>query len=168
MTEVKRIGDLEIDEDIDFQRKEWHVERWGWVLMLIIALAGLLGAFGNGLLSSAAVQSGPVKVQYGRFERLLAPAQISVRLDQRVVQNGEARLRVDQSLLEYYTVQRIIPSPDSEEVAADHVTFVFKIPKAGKPFRITFNMESNRLGFAQGQVGIENGPTLRLSQFIYP
>ena len=70
MADLKIVGELQIDEDMDFQHKEWIAERWGWRIMALVLLAGLLGLFGQGPLSDKTVQSGSLLVQYGRFERL--------------------------------------------------------------------------------------------------
>jgi hypothetical protein len=166
--EIGKVGDLEIDQDLDFQQKEWSVERWGWVLMALLAIAGLLGLFGQGPLSRKSAANGPVKVEYGRFERLLAPVEWNLELDQQMLKNGEARVRVDKSLLNQYNIQRIEPQPESEEVAPDHVIFVFQVPQGGKGITINFNLQPIKLGPASGQVGQENGPMLPVNQFIYP
>ncbi len=73
---AKKVGSLEVDEDMQFQRKEWTVEHWSWIGMAIIAIAALLGLFGQGILSKTTVENGPIQVEYGRFERLLAPIQL--------------------------------------------------------------------------------------------
>jgi hypothetical protein len=46
--EVQRHGDLEIQEDLPFQRREWLVERVAWGVMALLIVAALLGLFGTG------------------------------------------------------------------------------------------------------------------------
>ena len=43
-----RHGDLEIDEDLPFQRREWFAERVAWAVMALLIAAALLGLFGTG------------------------------------------------------------------------------------------------------------------------
>ena len=138
MSPAKKADDLEISEDMDFQHKEWNAERWGWIFMLIVTIAALLGLFGQGPLSSASAEKDALHVRYGRFERLLAASQFNVRLDEAGAQNGEIRLQIDQSLLEAYTVQNIVPEPDSAELAPDQYLYVFKTPQAGPLPAIVF------------------------------
>jgi len=168
VSEIEKVGNLEIDQDMDFQHKEWSVERWGWIIMALLAIAGLLGLFGQGPLSITTVENGPVQVEYGRFERLLAPTHWNIQLDEGAVQNGEVRLRVEENLLNRYNIQQIEPQPKSEELAPDYTTFVFKAPQGGQGMNIHFNLEPNKPGQASGQVGLESGPMLQLNQFIYP
>jgi uncharacterized membrane protein YtjA (UPF0391 family) len=168
MPQPKKVDGLEISEDMNFQRKEWTAERWGWVFMLIVIIAALLGLFGQGPLSSASAESGVMQVRYNRFERLLAPTQLTVRLDQDSAENGEIRLQVDQSLMQAYTVENIFPDPESVEVSPNQYIYVFKTAQGGRPPDILFNLQPNRLGPASGQIGLENGQAVRLSQFIYP
>ena len=41
--ETDRVGDLEIHQDLPFQRRSWTVQRVGWAIMALVVLAGLLG-----------------------------------------------------------------------------------------------------------------------------
>ena len=52
------LGDLEVGQDLDFQRREWAVQRVGWGAMALVILAALLGLFGSsGPLSRAATNA---------------------------------------------------------------------------------------------------------------
>ena len=127
MPEEKQNDLLQINEDIEFQKKEWSWARLGWVLMLIIALAGLLGLFGQGPLSKSTARAGGIEVEYERFERLLSPAQIEVKLTQQDFQNGEARVQVDRNMLNMYNLQDIVPEPDQSILSGEFITYVFNV-----------------------------------------
>lgn len=43
---------VQVSEDLDFQRKEWRVQRIAWTCMAVLILAAALGAAGSGPLSS--------------------------------------------------------------------------------------------------------------------
>jgi hypothetical protein len=84
MAEVQRAGDLELNQDLRFQRRMWAVQRIGWAVMALVVLAGLLGLFGPGPLSSATAgkEEGPLLVEgYERFVRFRIPTTLQVRLD---------------------------------------------------------------------------------------
>jgi hypothetical protein len=168
MPRKEKVGNLEIEQDLDFQQKEWQFERWGWILMAAAVLAGLLGLFGQGPISNTVGENGPIQVQYEQFERLLAPAQYKIQIGPEGIQNGEAHLHVDQSLIDAYTVQSIVPQPDRVELSPDHQTYIFPVPQADKAVAIDFYLQSNRLGAVIGNIGVENGQMVPLSQFIYP
>ena len=46
--EVHRVGDLELDEHIGFQRRSWRVQRIGQIVVVLVVLAALAGLFGGG------------------------------------------------------------------------------------------------------------------------
>jgi hypothetical protein len=52
MNQLKRVGYLQIAEDMDAQRRDWKFQR---ICTVVMALAGLLGMFGGaGLMSRTA------------------------------------------------------------------------------------------------------------------
>ena len=159
---------LEINEDNEFQKKEWSWARWGWILMLIIAAAGLLGLFGQGPFSYATARADGIEVEYERFERLLAPAQIEVKLTQQDFQNREARVQVSRKMLNMYNLQRIVPEPDQSILSDDMITYVFKVDQARQPRQITFDLQPNHIGQVNGRIGLENGQPVQFTQFVYP
>lgn len=76
-----RHGNLDIEEDLPFQQRTWKVERVGWILMALIALASVLGLIDKGPLSqNRKGDPSTLEVQYNRFIHLETPAQLRVRL----------------------------------------------------------------------------------------
>ena len=43
MSELKRISGIDIDQDMEYQRREWRIHRIGWGVFALIILATLLG-----------------------------------------------------------------------------------------------------------------------------
>lgn len=168
MAKQKQGNGLEIDDDINFHRKEATVERVGWTVMALLALLGLVGLFGDGPLARTRAASGPVEVQYDRFERLLSPAQMVIHVAPEAAQNDEIRLQIERNLLNGLEVRGISPQPDSMELAPDRVVYVFKLTDPSRPMQITFDMETVKAGSHIGQVGVDNGALVRVNQFIYP
>lgn len=168
MSSVKKVGDLQIDQDLKFQKKEWSVERAGWLAMLLIVILAIFGLFGQGPLSSVTAEEDTLQVRYSRFGRLLAPAQIQVQVDAQQAASGEVKLMVDQGILSYYEVEKIVPEPDSVELAPDQITYTFKTISGEQPLEINFYLQADRLGTPNGKLSLVGGPTLSISQFIYP
>jgi hypothetical protein len=48
MPDVHRVGDLELEQDVQYQQRSWAFERIGWIAMSLIAIAALLGLTGSG------------------------------------------------------------------------------------------------------------------------
>lgn len=78
MANTQRVGDLELDQDIDFQRRSWAVQRVGWGVMALVALAALLGLFGPGPINNAITGSkeAPLWLEYKRFGRFQTSAML--------------------------------------------------------------------------------------------
>lgn len=171
MEKPKRIGSIEIDEDMDFQRVSWKVQRAGWVLMLLFIVAGFLGLFGNGPISSARAgdEASALLVEYDRFIRVHAPAATTFRIgNDAVFPDSTVRLWVDRSWLSAFEVRAITPEPVRAETEGRRVVYVFRVLPPASPLRITMDMEARRTGRITGEVGLTNGPAFRISQFAYP
>jgi hypothetical protein len=60
---------MEIETDLEFQRRVWRVPRVGWLIIGAAVVAALLGLFGTGPLSRASTDGGGLTVEYDRFAR---------------------------------------------------------------------------------------------------
>src|SRR5947209_3798236 len=62
----------EIQQDLPFQRRLWNFQRIAWAIMLLVAVAALLGLFGTGPLDNAKVgrEGSPLWLEFNRFGRL--------------------------------------------------------------------------------------------------
>jgi hypothetical protein len=168
MAERQQVGDLEINQDLKFQKKEWTAERIGWISMLAISIAALLGLFGQGLLSDTTAKNGSLQVHYGRFERLLSVTELEVLVDTSQVKDGEINLQLDRHWLSYYNVQRINPEPDQSELSPEYVTYTFSVGQGDGMLEIAYNLQAMRVGVSRGEIAVKDGPALKFNQLIYP
>ena len=170
MPGLRRIGDLELEEDIGFQRRDWAVRHIAWAVLVLVFLAALLGLFGNGILSKATLGDDgmPLQVEYQRFGRHKAPMGLKMRLGPEAVQEGKVRLWLERSYLNTMQVETIVPQPGSVESGANHLIYVFNVSSSNFPVEVTFLMQSESIGRQTGRLGLEGGPSLSFSQFIYP
>ncbi len=77
MTDVRRVGDLEVPEDLRFQRRQWLLHRAAWVLLVgLLVLAGL-GLFSSGPISyiSRASKDSRLARDYERYLRFGKPTE---------------------------------------------------------------------------------------------
>ncbi|MCA1626498.1 MAG: hypothetical protein LC742_00825 [Acidobacteria bacterium] len=170
MSGVKRIGDVEINQDLDFQRLVWTVQRVGWVVTALLIVAALLGLFGPGPLSWATAGEGgaPLRLEYNRFERYLAPTTLRVHTGAGAGREGQLRIWLDRTYLEGVQVESVTPQPDSVEAGTDRMTYVFQMPDPNGPTAITFNLLTQQIGTLRGRVGLAEGQTVTFTQFVYP
>jgi hypothetical protein len=167
---VHRHGDLEITEDLPFQRREWLAERVAWTIMALVIAAALLGLFGTGPLSrtTAGDEAGPLWLEYERFARLLAPAPLRVHLGPGAARDKPVLVWIDRRYIENLELQQVTPEPDSMEVGDERLIFSFQWAEGNGPAAVTFNMRPSRVGSLSGRVGLINGTAIKIQQFVYP
>jgi hypothetical protein len=166
---VQRVGDLEIFEDHDFQRKSWAVQRYLWTVMALVVLLGLLGLFGTGPLSntSAGNEGSPLVLHYNRFGRQRSPSKLVADMRPGTAGN-EARLWLSAEFLAGMEIEDIEPQPERVEAGPDRSALVFRLVAPGTPTRVTISMRPETLGQIRGHVSVDDAPALRFAQFIYP
>jgi hypothetical protein len=165
---IERLGSLEIDEDLIFERRQWGVQRAGWVVILLIVLAGLVGLLGPGPVSTVKAVSGALTVEYERVVRKQAPTELHVRLAPGAAQDGEVALFLDQAYLAKVGINSVIPEPIEMEATADGVVFRFAIEQPEQPAEIVFAIEPSEPGMTQGRLGLLEGAELTIDQLIFP
>ena len=170
MTQLKRVGELEIQQDLPHERLEWRIERVAWVTMALVLLAGLLGLLGPGPLSSATADArdSALRVEYNRFERYQSPSMLRVHLAPGAARDGKARLWLSRGYVENIELRHIDPEPESVEVEHDRLIYTFSLPEATRPTAVTFRFEGNKFWRLPVSVGLDGGPHLNLRQFFYP
>jgi hypothetical protein len=173
MADDSRVGEMEVGQDLEFQRRSWWWQRVGWALMVLTLVAALLGLFGSGGLLAAAEAGGrgsALWVEYNRFGRLDAEdTTLRVHLEQGAASGGGlVRLWLSREYLEGVVIRTITPEPESVEAGPDRFTYVFRASDPSRPVVLTFHLEPDRMGRLPGQIGLEGGQTISFSQFIYP
>lgn len=169
MAGPKRVGDLEIDSDVEFQLREWRFERIGWVAMLAAAVAALLGAFGRGPLSGAEAGAGtPLRVQYERFLRHNSPAPIELEVAPGGAGDSVVRVWIDHEYLREFDIDHIIPEPVHSEAAPGRTVYAFARSDVSRPARITFGLIPQGFGPLHARMGVGAAPPVEISQFVYP
>ena len=132
MTEQGRHGgNLQINEDIGFQRRVWRFQTAGRVVMALVVLAALLGLLEPGLLSNGASadspQAGLGGKEYERFLRFMKPTTLRIGLEPGAVTEGEARVWLGRQYIEGVQIQHVTPQPQSVEAGSKGFSYVFNI-----------------------------------------
>lgn len=168
MAGVQQVGDLEIAEDLHYQRRAWTIQRIGRAVMALIIAAALAGLIGTGPLSSAVAHSGPLHVAYHRFERLNAPGLLSIRVAGNVAAGNQIRIWLDRDYVDSLQVQQITPQPAQTLVGANRLIYVFDVAAGNRQTVIVFDLRFQAFGLHHGRVGLVGGPVASFRQFVYP
>lgn len=170
MANLKRVGDLEIDQDLDYQQRAWIIQRIGWLVIALVTFAGLLGVFGTGLLSNAKAgkQTDPFWLEYERFERFQSPAKLRLHFSPNAEQAGKIRVWFKRDYLENVQLQQVTPEPESVEAQSNRFIYTFANPKPDQPTTVTFYLQPDQIGALSGSVGLETGSPIPFNQLVYP
>lgn len=170
MSSIQRVGDLEIEQDHDFQRLSWRMQRVGWIILALVLLAGLLGLFGSGPLAHATVGApgSPLRLEYDRFGRIDAPSTLTALVRPSTRRPGEAILHLDRGFTDFFQIERMQPTPDRTEAGADHSVYVFRATGSPGPVRVTFRLRPDQPGLLTGRVRQDGGSWLTFHQLVYP
>lgn len=155
--------DLDIDENIAFQRREWRAQRIGWWLLALFVAAGLAGLFGGGPLSSAstAAPGGALRIEYERFIRRGALTRIAVHLD--TAAPAVQELRLSREYFDSVRIQQVTPAPRTTHVGPGDVTMTFD--GAGES-TIVIDLEPLSTGTHQAVIAAANGAAT-FTQYAY-
>ncbi len=170
MSSLPRVGDLEIEQDHDFQRRSWRLQRVGWIVLVVVIAAALLGLFGSGPLAHTTVGApgDPLRLEYDRSGRFDAPSTLTALLRPSTRRPGEAILHLDRGFTDHFQIERVQPTPDRTEAGPDHSVYAFRVTGPGEPVRVTFRLRPDRVGPLTGRVRQDGGSWLTCTQFVYP
>jgi hypothetical protein len=167
---LKRVGDLEIGEDIAHQETMWKVERAGWILMALLLIAALLGLLGPGPLSNATA-SDPgslIRVEYERFVRHQAPVELRIHLGSASVHDGRVRLWLNREFITRAQIERIDPEPERTELDSHRFVYVLDTPKMEESSQAIIHFKPAGFGLTRVQLGLVGGPEVEFKQWVYP
>ncbi len=169
MSQIRRAEDLEIDEDLEFQGREWRVQRVLWVGCVLVLVLGLVGVFGGGPISSVDHASGDdsVSVEYHRFVRHDGRASLRFRVDASHASDQEVAVWIDQRFLDRVQIESVSPQPASMQSDGDRMTWVFEIPEGSEVMNATFAYRPQHIGRIPGEGG-SGESTVDIGQFAYP
>ncbi|HTK86415.1 MAG TPA: hypothetical protein VL329_01725 [Nitrospiraceae bacterium] len=167
---LKRVGDLDINQDLDFQGRCWAVQRIGWIVMALLVLSALLGLFGRGLFSHTLISdpSIPLSVEYERFGRYQSPLSLRLHVDPFPSGDGKMRLWFSRDFLRDVQIQSIAPPPDRVELSPNGTIYLFGLAQPSQGGEVTVHFEAQTIGPLRGKVGLTDSPAIAFTQWIYP
>lgn len=161
-------NEIAVGEDLDFQRKWWRFENVIWVVLTLVLLLNLFGAFGRGYLAKATLRAKDesMVVRYERIERFKTPSILTVDLGPTAVREGKVRLWVSESLLTDLGNQRVIPQPLSSVVGDGGTSYTFEATE--HPTTVQFALEPSTPGICNLSLGVLGHELLHMKVFVMP
>jgi hypothetical protein len=154
---------LEIDDNSEFQQKEWRVQRIGIALLALLVLAAAAGLTGTGGPfndARAGSPGDPVLVEFERIVRQGASSSMTVHLHH---PPGVVKFWVSVPYFDNVRVASIDPEPD--DVVVEQSRQIYEVEAGSADTKVTFVFEHVAIGRLDIEVGLLNGPSVRFSQW---
>ncbi len=166
----QRVGDLEIEQDTTFEKREWQFQRVGRVVMLLIVAGALLGFFGAGPFSLTEVrdQTGNLTVTYEHYGRRGATTDLVVDIAPAAISDGKAEVWLSSKYLGEMQVDAVTPSPDQVTIEDDGYIYTFLVDQPEDTVTATFNFTIAGMGSVTGHVGLPDAEPIVLTHFFTP
>jgi hypothetical protein len=170
MGDFQRIGDLELEEDVGYLRKFWRVQRVGHALWFLTLIFALCGVFGHGWLAEgrSADAENQLTVEYERIAHFQSPCRMKISVDPSLFAGRELRLSINRDYLEHGTLRMISPEPSEMQTAGSRIIYTFRTAKADQSAHITVDLETEKFGLEEIEIGAVDGPTASFKQLILP
>ena len=166
---IHRIGDLEINQDLNVQERMWTIQRVGWGIMLVVIFLGLVGLFGNGPISrtSAGNKAHGLWVEYERFARNQSQSTLLIHLPS-TNGSGRASFWLNDTFLSGVEIQHMTPAPIATTVMDHGVLYEISLVDKQEPALIILPLIHQRSGWLAGELRSPGAVPLRFTQLVYP
>lgn len=166
---MKRIGDLEIDQDLALERTEARLQRLAWMLMLLMVVAAFAGLFGPGLFNMAEARGENLRVRYARFERASSMSELEITVSSAAVHDGLIQLWISSDYERSFSIDRVTPAPESATVTRDRLIYLLRAaPGTAASVTVHLKATSGTAGRVTGRAGLVNGGAVTFGQFVWP
>lgn len=155
----------EIDDDLEFQRRSWALQRVGWLALVMWLTAGAAGMTGPGPWSQARVEQRSVSIEYERLLHLGAPTRLVVFLHRD--RPGTVELGLGGALLEAFEIVSVVPSPDAESLAPRERRLLLDVSEAGV-VRVELQIVARRSGRQVAHLRVDEAALEPIRQFVFP
>ena len=150
-----------------YQIKVWRFERFGWYMLVLLMVFGLIGLFFRGLLSTRGVYSedGNIRVGYEMFHRNGSVNSMKVRVSGKP--ETQVELELSGELLEGFSIESLQPEPLRSKSLSQGMRLWVKTDNDGQA-TLYLTLRGDGLGFFRSHVTTPGSPGVTLDQFIFP
>lgn len=161
-------NEIDVGEDLEFQRKWWRFENFVWVLFSLILVLDLSGFLGRGPFAKAERRSadGTVTVRYERIERTSSSSILTIDFSPAAIRNGSVVLYISGSLVKELGARRIIPAPETSRIGEGGVTYTF--PASSAPATVALDLEPPGPGIYNFSLHAAGAASVRAKVVVVP
>ncbi|OLY94003.1 hypothetical protein SAMN05444008_110189 [Cnuella takakiae] len=152
---------LDLDEKLNLHHKGWIIQPVGKVLLVGLMVMGLLGLFGEGLLSQQQVRQGTTQLSYEKFFRQYGEMELKV---QQAGVSGRSAISFPLDYINHLQVTQVLPQPESTFIRDGQLWYVFQ---ADQNLQVTFYIRPQTRGNLHGSVYV-NEDNIPIHHFFYP
>jgi hypothetical protein len=149
-----------------FQKREWALQRVGWLALGLLIVAGLTGVFGSGPLADASVQNEWGELRYQRFVRRHADASWEFTL-RRGAASGHADIALDAAFASQFKIVGIQPEPSSASLSGGRWIYRFEVADADESI-VVFHIQPQHIGRHEGTLSVNGAAPFAVWQLAYP
>lgn len=152
---------MQIEEDIEFFRRELIFQHTGWIIMMLLLALGCLGQFGTGILSHQKAETEHSTIEYEKFLRFENQSKLLIHTS-RTAKSTTIGFSLD--YLKRIRIEKTIPEVQSSRIEDGTTFYVFST--AGNA-EIGLFITPTETGRTEGIITVNN-ETFSLSHFVYP
>lgn len=145
----------------------WRMQRIGWWLLGMFVVAAALGVFGDGPASRQRLVApdGQLTLEYERFVRVDAPAQMRVEIAP-PAGTRDVQLWLTRDYAQRIEITTINPQP--VDTAAGREALFYRFRLTDTPTAIVFDFKPRNPGRLHAAIGLAGAPGIRFTQRVYP
>jgi hypothetical protein len=161
-------NEIEVGEDLEFQRKWWRFENLVWILFTLIIVLDMAGLFGRGPIAKAErhAADGTIDVKYERIERTDSPSILTIDFGPSAIHDGKIKLFISESLVKGLGTQRVVPAPTETTIGEGGLTYTF--PASKPPAAVDLALQPSGPGIYHFKIAVTNAEPIQAKIFVVP
>jgi hypothetical protein len=178
-----RAGGLEVERNLETQRRHWAFQRFGISFMALFTLASAAGLTGKGPLALVKKRgTHGVRVEYTRTLHYNDQTELRVEIPPALLAGGTVGVALSRGYLEGVKLERVVPEPEHVAMNGDFYKFKFAAENQARPLVAVFVISPEKRGRLKGELAAEEfvgagagarpgsvtGELVKISQFVFP
>ncbi|MGB7802304.1 hypothetical protein [Buttiauxella sp.] len=147
---------------------EFQLRRVGFIVLLLIVVAALVGLFSRGYLSEATrtTDDRSLTLHYEKFNRLMSD--MDMKIISVLPEGKRNRIVLGGDFMEGFRIDTLQPQPDKMYSLNGEVILEYPPSAAGEKQTLWLSLTPMKFGSINSTIAIDNGPQITFQQFIYP